>query len=143
MKQTAFWGRLLYRLIYKCRRLLPVYGLFPYVVHLFCFYLFFFLAFFVFIVTIIVILFHLLQHIIIIIIVIIITASSAGVVTLKMVNQNLEISFDPFSSGDPLKGNWQTVQTQIRCRRWRRLIRVSTVCKYFSHFLSEYLNYRV
>ena len=30
--------------------------------------------------------------------------------------------------------NWETVQTQIRCRRTRRLIRVSTVCKKFSHF---------
>ena len=32
------------------------------------------------------------------------------------------------------KGNWQTVQTQIRRRRTRRLIRVSTVCKLFSRF---------
>ena len=31
-------------------------------------------------------------------------------------------------------GNWQTVQTQIRCRRIWHLIRVSTVCKKFIHF---------
>ena len=34
-------------------------------------------------------------------------------------------------TGDPWTGNWQTVQTQIRRCRTRRLIRVSTVCKKF------------
>ena len=33
------------------------------------------------------------------------------------------------SRDTPKKCNWQTVQTQIRCRRMQCLIRVSTVCK--------------
>ena len=41
---------------------------------------------------------------------------------------------NPSFSGNPQKGKCQTVQTQMRRRKTQRLIRVSTVCKYFSHF---------
>ena len=40
---------------------------------------------------------------------------------------------NPFLSGEPHKGIWQTVQTLIRSHILRRLIRVSTVCKYFCY----------
>ena len=33
-------------------------------------------------------------------------------------------AFNPLKTGDPKTGNWQTVQTQIRRHRTRRLIRV-------------------
>ena len=39
------------------------------------------------------------------------------------------LSINSLKTGDPEMGNWQTVQTQIRCRRMRHLIRFSTVCK--------------
>ena len=40
-----------------------------------------------------------------------------------------QMKLSPFQSGDSKKGNWLTVQTQIRCCRMWCLIRVSTVCK--------------
>ena len=48
--------------------------------------------------------------------------------------RNKYVYFNPLESGDPLKGNWQTVQAQVRRRRTRRLIRVSTVCKSLPFF---------
>ena len=43
-------------------------------------------------------------------------------------------TFTYFSLETLKKGNWQTVQTQIRRRRMRRLIRVSAVYKQFCHY---------
>ena len=40
-----------------------------------------------------------------------------------------------YSLETPKMDNWQTLQTQIRCCRMRCLIRDSTVCKWFAHFL--------
>ena len=45
--------------------------------------------------------------------------------------------FPGFIQPYKLINSWQTVQTQISRHRTRRLIRVSTVCKYFNHFSLE------
>ena len=54
--------------------------------------------------------------------------------TVYLKKRSTTLYFSPFLSGNPKKGNWQTVHTQIRHCRVQHLIRVSNVCKQFGHF---------
>ena len=48
--------------------------------------------------------------------------------TCTVQSTNIKITLpNPFYTGSPFWGDMQTVQTQIRRRNWRRLIRVCTV----------------
>ena len=55
---------------------------------------------------------------------------------LLSINKNRQ-NFNPFKPNVPKKGHWQTVKTQIRRRRTRRLIRVYTVYIKYRNFIKH------